>query len=275
MSSSFRAPLALSIAIHVLLGFALIMNSTKHPQPSPPLQIEIVERKPVPSSSAHRGSGKKSASGSRHGLSLSDLAPKAKGGTLGGSLTDSGETGPLAEEWGSSAGQFALVEHLNQYQRLFAEIQGLLYFPPVLGRRGISGTVNSHLVFDQNSHCDWSRTRVQGGDPYLRFYSLAVLKKLCSFTMLQSLRFKAQTIDLSFDFELVESTDQPAPPDQIISNVLSFHRAFAKSALEYNLGPLHGMLFVPAVSLDFVWIAEHWNQYVNGKDPLAEFKQQD
>lgn len=258
-----QIPILASLFIHTLLALLFL----KHPaQKQKAIQIELRERKlvlPKP-----RGDSRPDPRQSSH-FNFNSFKPRGR--PLGEALKESrdftkgGETGLEQETWGSHGASLGEIAHLNQYLRLFNEVEGLLNYPSALGEHGISGTVNSRLRFDSNSHCDWSRTSVGGAHPYLRVYTLALLKKLCALENIEHLHFSAQQfVDLSFAFVLTQfpelSKDQ-IRHDSIQGNVLSFYRSHVHSDLEYRIGPLRGYLFAPVVSIDFPWIFENWEKY--------------
>lgn len=273
MSKRFSLAAGLSILLHALVFFALFWRSAEPKPPPERVAVEWIERR----SERTRNTGPKK--GPRK-IPLARLVPgwgKGQGLKPGGDFAGGAGTGGMeAEPWGSGGSQFGQIEHYNKFRQLFTHVQGLLYYPPALGRRAISGTVNSRLVFNSEGACNWKKTQISGANPYLKFYSLALLKKLCKFEAIQQIGFTdGQVADLSFAFIITEdfrTYKQDEAADRIVGNVLAFSRTYAKSILEYHIGPLQGLWLVPAVNLDFAWIFENWDKYVNGLDPLREFK---
>ncbi len=181
-----------------------------------------------------------------------------------------------SEQWGSGGGNFQEVEHFPEYDRLRTEIRGLLFYPPVLRRRGILGTVNVRMAFTSESRCDWRRIQVLAHERHLAVYVIALLKKLCHLTVIESLKAdEHKVIDVSFSFDVVNEATPPdlqKDDDWIVGNVIAFRRTTPKSLLEYQVGPIHGLWFVPAIAFDIPWIIEKWDYYVNGVDPMDAFR---
>ncbi len=181
------------------------------------------------------------------------------------------------EDWGRGGGNFGEIVNFMQYDRLRQEIRGLLNYPGILARRGIHGTVNTRLAFTDQSQCDWKRIKIESHERYLRVYTLTMLKKLCAFTVIKNLYAnREKIIDLSFQFDVINETTPAAlqhPSDFIMGNVIAFRRTTPKSMMEYQIGPIRGVWFAPAVALDFPWLIEKWDYYVNGVDPMAPFKE--
>ena len=183
-------------------------------------------------------------------------------------------SGWSSEQWGAGGGA-GLTEliHTLRFDKLMTEIEGSLHYPRVLGDRQISGVINVRLRFREGSRCAWP-PRIEGAAPYLRVYVLALLKKICGFEILTTMGFVAgQTVDLSFAFVLTDRPDAGrGAPGRIAGNVLMFERTYPARALSYQLGPIRGVWFAPVVSLDWGWVVEHWEQWVDHKDPLAAFR---
>jgi hypothetical protein len=178
-------------------------------------------------------------------------------------------------DWGYGGAGQGIMKSIGQtlsLDKLRLEVEGLLYYPGVLGRRKVEGTINTRLVFGEDSKCDWSRTRVTGASPYLRVYIFALLKKLCAFDTMTTMGFlKDQRVDMSFRFFLVNRTTEK-DHSTLAGGVLLFQRQFLVLPGEYHIGPLTGTVFAPFVSLDWPWVVEHWDQWVEHKDPLRDFR---
>lgn len=180
------------------------------------------------------------------------------------------------EQWGSQGGDLKQIENYISYERVFTEIQGLLHYPGALGRRDIAGGVNARLHFTEDSQCDWKKTWVKSPSPYLRFYIIALLKKLCGLENIRHARLRShQFLDINFNFILGEGEDQmeAEQKDVLVSNVFSFTRIHHKPPYEYQLGPIRGFWFAPVVYLDYPWLVEKWDQIVEGHDPMKEFQE--
>jgi hypothetical protein len=168
------------------------------------------------------------------------------------------------------------AEHIGHLDQLREEIENMLFYPGVLARHGIQGVINARLFFADGSKCAFKRTRVDGAQPYLRVYILALIDKLCSLSAVSRMGFReGQRVDLSFNFYISEmpvSRELDEMRSRINGNVLTFQRGFMESSLEWELGPIRGTWFAPMVFLDVPWIVENWDKYVNHKDPFRDFR---
>lgn len=239
-----------------------IFEPEVNPKPPEPVTIEIKEHS--------RGKGLGNFRPKMRIPSRIETADLGDSGAKG-----SGEWQP--DDWGYKGGDFSEIKNYLAYERLFTDINGLLGYPFIFRERDIYGAVSARLAFTEKSECDWKKIKISSHQKYLRVYILTLLKKLCSLEVVKSLRAgKQNTIDLNFNFELhekLEPRQAQQAKQQIIGNVLMFHRAHVKSSLEYKVGPFRGLWFVPAVNLDIPWIIEKWDHYVNGVDPMAAFKE--
>lgn len=289
MHIRFITAVAISLLLHGLSIYIFKVRNFPKPEPTPPIAIELLETQTKESRTKNNSdrtssiskSQKRSSKSSRNSLRAFSPQPAgipdAKDGHTGDFTAGVENGGWQAEDWGVRGGEFKQVEHYVKYRRLFEEINNLLFYPGPLANHDIGGTVNVRLTFDSRSHCDWSRSRVGGAHPYLRFYVTALIKKLCAFETIEHMSFKEkQFVDLSFAFVIVSFGEVFAAQEKkqgIVSNVLMFYRSVEHSPLEYRIGPLRGYLFAPVVALDFPWIFENWDKYVNGKDPFRDFKE--
>ncbi len=259
-----------SICIHT----ALLLISTRS-APPPRQEVHTVQPVEVEYESPSR---RRRAGEGQPALSLRSLTPQFKLGGTGPRTSPTGNATDLeSNPWGSGGTRFSEVQHYPRYEHLAREIEGLLNYPFVLSRRKIDGTINVRLAFTDDSKCDWKRIRILGLSSHLKVYIKALLIKLCGLSVVRSLRAdKSRVVDLSFQFEI---TDRPPSPEEvetrsaIIGNVLNFYR-FSLGAGEYRAGPIRGHWYLPAVSLDFEWILENWEKYVNGNDLMAPFKEE-
>jgi hypothetical protein len=285
VKSNFRRALAASLIVHAAL--AIFWWRGPHVSTAAKITVELdyqeaksprTPKAKSPAASGRRHSSQKAkgvAGGSLGKFGATTLSAALAGGAPGAgtNLTDYGETGLAEEEWGSHGNLLGEIEHFNQYEKLFAHLQGMLFYPGILGAHELSDSVNTRLVFDENSHCDWSHSHVGGSHPYFRVYTLSLLHRLCDMETIEHLGFtRGQFVDLSFNFEIIGLPEQHPLPDTIQGNVLMFRRTFLRAPLEYHVGPITGIVGVPAVSIDFPWIFEHWDKWVLGKDPLHEFR---
>lgn len=259
----------LSFSLHAALVVAWWWPFVQRRPPAPePVEIEVREPK------GRGGGGGRRARGGGGG-SLRRFTSRGDFG-LGAHaanptpFTDDGDiSGWRPEDFGSGGGGMKYVKHTLRFDQIIRDVEDMLNYPYPLGKRGIEGTINARLAFDGQGRCDVKRALLSGGSPYLRVYVLALLKKLCA---LEQTRLpEPMNLDLSFAFRITD--EQPRPdPGKITGNVLLFTRTFPKGWAEYQLGPIRGVWFAPVVSLDWPWVVEHWEEWVDGKDPLAAFR---
>ncbi len=170
-------------------------------------------------------------------------------------------------KWGEGSAEFGRIADFNYLDKVKDQVEGLLYYPGVLARNHISGQVNTRLVVDGDGKCQWHHTQIHSSNAYLRIYVLDLLQKLCAHDMQYVVQQrKLSNIDMTFQFQLTEtSLDLHKEKELVVGNVLSFYRNAASSTLEWQLGPIRGMFPIPAVNVDFIWIKEHWQDWVEGK----------
>lgn len=179
------------------------------------------------------------------------------------------EADRLGAEWGEGGGNFQRVQEQSFFQQLQTSIENHLFYPGILARHKVSGTVNARLVFDEQGRCDFKRTHLENSERHLQIYIYDLLKKVCSrHQFASSLKHRKQTIaDLSFTFDITEHNDEDLKEKQklIVGNTLLFYRNSHQSVAEWKFGPFRGMFPIPFVNLDFDWIQEHWDFLVNNK----------
>lgn len=79
---------------------------------------------------------------------------------------------------------------------------------------------------------------------------------------------------MSFHFSISEepTTDELIQQNQkVMGNVLLFFRNSHQSIAEWHIGPFTGVFPLPMVSVDFGWLQENFDRYVNHREPLKEF----
>lgn len=266
----------LSILLHAAV-FYLLSKSKRKEDSQTKVEIEYRE---TPKS---QGKGKRGTKKKGKGISLADLRPSwttvTEPGPNTGRLIDPDAKGSSEwpeGSWGANGIKLGELEHFIQYERIQKDIQGLFFFPSALGKKDISGTINARLYFTETSECNWSKSTISGANPFLKFYIAAVLKKYCRFENGKHLRLKQdQFIDLSFAFILAkgESREESESKDRILGNVLMFTRIHHKATGDYQIGPIRGNILVPiAVTVDFPWLLEKWDEVMNHRDPLDEFR---
>lgn len=177
--------------------------------------------------------------------------------------------------WGAGGGTFERIQDFSLMSRLHAKVDALLFYPGVLARHEISGFVNARIIFNQEGDCEWERTKINAAEPYLRVYILHLLKKVCDENYKNNLGGRVSTnVDMTFQFSISEqpTTEELIRQNQkILGNVLFFFRNSHQSVAEWHLGPLTGVFPLPFVNVDFEWVFENFDKYVNHKDPLQEF----
>jgi hypothetical protein len=252
------------------------------------IEVQFREAKPVAAPYGRRANGnvrRGKSRGSPRGLTLRALSPKGEGlmKPPGQDYYDKiyaeakGSSEWPEEAWGAHGADFSqYAEHIGHLDQLRQEIEHMLFYPSVLSRRRIKGVINARITFAGGSRCAFKKTRVEGAEPYLRVYVLALIDKVCrlSFVARMGLR-EGQKVDLSFNFYISEnqvSREQDEQQSRITGNVLTFQRGFTESSLEWELGPIRGVWFAPMVFLNVPWVVENWETYVDKKDPLRDFR---
>ncbi len=241
MWNHVRASVAFSLIAHsTLLALLLYLKPPQPPQISLPLEIELLPPQPAQTRPLSQSqpppqsqTTTKLTPKTPH-LSLSQLTPTPLNFDLRSTAPSSPQNQIIGDGWhntdfGVQGGTFREIEHFSSYNRVLEEIRGMLEFPEVLALNGVSGTINARLHF-KNTHCDWSRSTVFAGERHLRFYIDHILRKLCSFEIVNRLAFKdSQFLDLSFIFRLTHepsSVVKQEAGDRIVGNVLRFKRSF-------------------------------------------------
>ncbi|MBX7231185.1 MAG: hypothetical protein K1X29_03770 [Bdellovibrionales bacterium] len=210
------------------------------------------------------------------GLKLKDLiVPFQLSSEKGnGKLTQGSSEGFSVQPWGSDSSDFQKIGQFDFMNEIFYEINNLLDYPSILAQNKIQGSVHSSLIITPKGQCDWKSTRIISGQVYLRVYTLDLLKKLCLKNFPRASRFEKNIqVDLSFLFTIWESNDPSIKKDQsrILGNMLMFYRNSHQSRTQWKLGPFTGMFPIPIVAIDFGWLQENWDQYINHKKPQKFF----
>ncbi len=180
-------------------------------------------------------------------------------------------------DWGSGSSTFQRISDYNFYRILYNQVDGTLFYPGILSRQKIKGTVNARIVIASTGDCDWQMTKIHGGDPYLSLYVLDVLKNVCKMNFKKYLGNKVlANADLSFRFDINENNEKDRLDQEkvIVGNTLLFYRNSHHSIAEWELGPFKGMFPIPAVYLNIPWIQENWDRLIHKKEPLDEFKKE-
>lgn len=283
------AALAISIALHLIL-LAFKFASPRLPENPSPIEIEIQETKsPSPPEqvkpSNHKSKGNQTHTAKhfrvrqrlRALLSRKDVTFETGSLASTQDFTNEGERGLAEGDWGSHAGDLKQLGYFNQYNKIFEELQNMLNYPGILCQHGFSGTVNSRIYFDEHGRCDWPRSKIGGAHPYLRVYSLSLLKKLCSFDSVKQLKIKPpQFVDISFNFNVVslpQTEKEQASLDRLHGNAIMLYRSCFRPPHQIELGPITLDPISQMGFINFPWLFENWDRYVEGKDPFREFKE--
>lgn len=177
--------------------------------------------------------------------------------------------------WGAGGGTFERIQDLTIMKRFHEKVDAILFYPGVLARNKISGFVNTRIVLDAEGQCDWRLTKINAADPHLRVYILHLLKNVCGENFKRYLGGRLRTnIDMSFQFSISEkpTTEELIRQNQkVVGNVLLFFRNSHQSIAEWHLGPFRGVFPLPMVSLDFDWLQDNFEQYINHREPLKEY----
>lgn len=179
--------------------------------------------------------------------------------------------------WGAGGGTFDRIQELALMSRFHEKVNGLLFYPGVLARHKIKGTVNTRIVLNQDGDCDWHLTKINANEAHLRLFILHLLKKTCDENYKKYLGARTNTnIDMSFEFSISEqpTTQELIRQNQkVLGNVLLFFRNSQQSIAEWHLGPFTGVFPLPWVNLDFGWIQENFDRYVNRKEQMNEYRE--
>lgn len=279
--------LLVSLAIHFLLFFNSIFSfSPPPPRSRENIEIELKatpqqasnsrEKTLVPKQNRQYALTKKLLNSANFGLNFS-LASKANLSASGswreGAYNKSDDPNVA---WGAGGGTFERIQDWRLMKHIHDRVDGLLFYPGVLARRKMTGVVNTRLVINKLGSCEWPLTKIEAANPYFRVYTLHLLKKLCSENFKNVLDDRQlSNVDMTFHFELTEgkrTIDEIADRQYVLGNVLSFYRNTQDSIAEWHLGPFTGVFPIPLVNLDFEWIFENFDKYVNNKDPLGDYR---
>ena len=275
-----KISLVISVFLHSLLIFLLWFNlpvNTPEKSNQETTYLEIRENtKPASydSFSARMGRSKKAFSLAPSWKSFSSENKFGVKDSDGDGLSDNPE-----DVWGAGSGQLKRIESFGLMNKVYELADGALFYPGVLARHKIQGTVNSRLVLRADGNCDWKRTKISSIDSHLRVFILGVLKNVCQQNFEHYMGGKKlANVDLSFRFAITEYNDKndleiKEKEQKIIGNVLLFYRNAQHSIMEWELGPFKGVFPLPFVNLNFVWITENWDRIINGVDPLKNYKE--
>ena len=252
--------------------FALRWAPNKKEKQETPIEIQIQEQKTSKLSGGARkkGGGREAVKFSKLDLSLGgyETATSSEGSGGNGGQQD------LAMGWGEGGKNFERVADFSIMNHLYERVDNYLFYPRVLAQHQISGFVKTRLVFNKQGNCDWHKSTIQANDNHLRVYIFSVLRDVCRQNYARFLHGKEWlVVDMSFSFQITEHNDRFLKQKRILGNVLLFYRNSQQSIAQWRLGPFTGMFPIPFVALDLPWLADHWDQYMNGTDPMKEYKE--
>lgn len=170
------------------------------------------------------------------------------------------------EAWGVGGQDIERMTHPGLMNMVYHTVNGLTFYPGVLARKDMEGVVYARLVLLKGGACDWRKTQIRSRSRYFRVYILSVLKKSCRQNFAVQMKGLHQVnVDLAFHFEITEGPGWENMKDfnYTSGNSLMFYRNAQKSKLEWHFGPFQGMFPLPIVNVDFVWLKENWDHYVN------------
>lgn len=267
----FKA-LCASLLFHLIILLFLFYGPAQNfLSQQPPIEVTVIE-KPKPISHFSKGAHTRGSLPSIH--SLTPQYNDGDGATNVGEREDS-LIDDTSAPWGAGGREFKRIAEYNLMNRIQSQTENLLYYPAVLAAHGIEGNVNVRLVLNEVGQCDWSKTEISSANSYLKVFVLDLMKSVCKQSYKQEVRGRKLTlVDFSFQFAIAESNDESIKREKskIVGNVLLFYRNSHRSIAEWRVGPFTGMFPLPFVNLDFPWLKEHWETYIEKKDPLAEFK---
>ena len=283
-----KLPLLLfqSLAVHLLLSAFLYWSG---PAESPrennanrstqTTEIEILERSDPSGSERLRpdqGSSRLSAGALRSSNNFSrefvDAHRRIKSRDSSEKSNEQIAFRQVGEEFGSGGGDFKQIENGLPLQMIAREVDGMLYYPSALIKAKLTGGVNVKLFFAPEGGCDWRFTQIDSTALYFRVYILALVKKLCSLDQIKNLKLsRGRRVDLSFNFHITKDFEgKRTPPPRIVGNVALFEREVIEPPFSAQLGPLK--IYGPYVGIDFLELYQMWDDWLNERDPLEEFR---
>jgi hypothetical protein len=178
--------------------------------------------------------------------------------------------------WGAGSGTFERIQDIGLMAYFHDKVDSLLFYPGILARKKMTGTVNTRIVLTEDGSCDWRRSTIAAANPYFRVYILQLLKKVCSENFKKYTKNRLMTnIDMSFAFvkdEDITTKELIEKNQYVVGNVLMFYRHARNSIAEWHLGPLTGIFPLPFVSVDFDWLTENYENYFEQKNLLDDYR---
>ncbi|HEY8279331.1 MAG TPA: hypothetical protein VIH99_06900 [Bdellovibrionota bacterium] len=148
---------------------------------------------------------------------------------------------------------------------VYRKAQLTIGYPGEFVRNNITGSAQARMVFDSTGKFLPELLHVTSDSPYLRVYVYRVLERTFGSEPVPTslVRWKKELEVLcfvTFTFRESEATVAVLPTPKIVGNKLFFARDTVRSKafekLKWKVGPLHGVLPVPAVGVDMLWFAE-------------------
>ena len=166
---------------------------------------------------------------------------------------------------------------LNLHQHIYETIDRGLTYPTELAERRMEGSVRATIWFSENGELIPSKTQLDSNSNYLKIVVAQALRRAFREPIPKS-KFKGTepiSVRCTFTFEITEHNDASivASKKKLLGNRLSFYRNYQKSALQWDLGPLHGLGPIPQV--DVLWLPEKIGELFSKKakiDPLDKYR---
>ncbi len=265
--------LALSLAIHILV-FALLAKPT--PVAAPGLAFDLITtarpRERAPSRPIKK-------------IELGDLGFQGQLGLHG--QTGARERTTQASDprfglgGGGGARMMAESRDTSVFQELYRRIDANVTYPSELRQQGIEGVVTAQLAFSREGKFLKEQSTVENGaSNYLRVVVARALRKAMADELPETMKKNLTapfTLDCTFRFEFTEgdAAALKAANKLIAGNSLFFYRNFHHSRLQWEVGPLSGLLPVPALGINPAWFAEKVAGLFSNKskvDPLQPYR---
>ena len=265
---------ALSALVHILLLWPAL--TSRRPDPIPPERVELevlVQPAPISQGRSQAKTIRRFTRSLKLKGSVQNFDPRhwrdADEPNRGG-MADLAAAYEPNSPWGAGSAHLKMIELYIPLDRLRLQTDGATHYPGVLAYHDITGDSSARLVI-AHTGCDWRHTQVWASERHLRLYILHVLKKVCSLEDVKRIG-TSQPINVDFAFSFRQTEDALVKDSSALrGNVIVVQRWYKKSIAEWHVGPLRGMFPIPAVSVDFIWLKEHWDEYVEKKGRFDEF----
>jgi hypothetical protein len=273
----------LSLLAHMGLLFILLHSNTPDPEPTERVELEVIEEAKEIKQPATGGAGRHTKGKHTSHIKLNRLVPRLKmdGYKVDWRVammndynkfdgTDFSAMFNSKSQWGAGSANVNAIEYFIPLDRLRIQTDGATNYPGVLAYHNVTGTCTARLVIN-TSGCDWKKTQITAADRHLRVYVLSVLKKVCTFEDVKRVDSK-KPINVDFAFSFLQSESRRQNTSELRGNVIEIQRWSQRSIAEWHAGPLRGIFPLPVASVDFTWLQENWDQYVNDKKPMDDFE---